>query len=76
MQSPPNLPTNPDPTLLRAARRARGLTQRAVAEAANVNRGDLSRWERGKGRRPTEAPRHRLAAVLALPAADLLEAPR
>lgn len=55
-------------------RRARGLTQDEVAAAAGLTREALSRIER-KYRVPSDAVRTRLAAVLDLDAADLLEAP-
>lgn len=58
------LPTNRDATLCRAVRRARGLTQQTLADYANIDRGDLSRAERGQ--RPSDRVRYRLAAALDL----------
>ena len=46
-----NAPTQPLPTVaanLKAAREARGLTQKQVADAIGVTNRDVSRWENGK----------------------------
>jgi len=64
----------PDATLLRAVRRSSNLTQAQVAASAGVNRGDLSRIERGVIR-PSERTRYRLANALGITPAEVTEAP-
>lgn len=55
-------------------RRARGLSQDAVAAAAGISREDLSRIERGF-RVPSAGVRKRLAAALDLAPEQVTEAP-
>jgi transcriptional regulator with XRE-family HTH domain len=60
-------------TKLEAARRARGLSQTALAGAAGkLSTSDISKFERGYGR-PYPAQAERIAKVLNLNASELLE---
>lgn len=60
-------------TKLEAARRARGLSQTALAGAAGkLSTSDISKFERGYGR-PYPAQAVRLAKVLGLEASQLLD---
>jgi transcriptional regulator with XRE-family HTH domain len=57
---------------IRALRVARGLTQLNVATKARIARSHLSRIERGESA-PSEGVRHRLAEILDLDSAELLD---
>jgi transcriptional regulator with XRE-family HTH domain len=53
--------------LLHSMRVARGITQDALAKAARMSRMDVSRMERGIGRKPTDDEVQRLMSALGTP---------
>jgi len=55
-----------EPEKLVVARRALGLTQKAMARKLGVDPTTLARWERGKSRRLIAKTRRKLAAVSSL----------
>lgn len=69
------LPTASLPQRIRAARMARGLSQTALAERAELSNLTLSRWEIGT-KAPSLASLNRVARVLDVAAADLLDPAR
>lgn len=60
---PPGSPPIAEPSPLRAARRARGLTLDAASAQAGISKGQLSRFERGEAGLSINAL-YRLAQVL------------
>lgn len=59
---------------LRAARKAAGLTQVALAELLGTTQQAVAKWESGKGV-PRDESRWRLAEALGVPVHQIFEAP-
>ncbi|MFS4103850.1 helix-turn-helix domain-containing protein [Streptomyces sp. PD-S100-1] len=57
----------PHGTAIRDIRNGQNLGLRALAERAGIDRGHLSRIERGEVRNPASATLHRIAAALKVP---------
>jgi transcriptional regulator with XRE-family HTH domain len=56
---------------LRVLRLNAGLSQKELAEQADVTVDTISRLETGKGKRPYPSTRRRIAAVLGVPIAEV-----